>query len=130
MHDRSAEKGDFGMLRIVAALACGASLLSFAVQAEAADPALIATAKAFGTREATQSMDISPSGRWLLEIASGPGRSSILRIIDAQTGAQRGVLKSGGDPESLYWCGFATDTQLICKYGAYLKKATSSDFRG
>lgn len=109
------------MLRSIAALAWGASLLSFALPAQAANPALLAAAKAFGTREETQSMDISPSGRWLLEIASGPRRSSILRIIDAQSGQARAILKSEGDPETIYWCAFATDTQLICKYGALLK---------
>ena len=109
------------MLRLVAALACGVSLLSFAVPAQAADPALLAAAKAFGTREATQSMDISPSGRFLLEIVSGPRRSSYLRILDVQSGSALPILSSGGDPESLHWCAFATDTQLICKYGADLK---------
>lgn len=109
------------MLRLVAALASAVSLFSSAAPAQAADPALIATAKAFGTRQATQSMDISPSGRWLLEIASGPRRSSVLRIIDGQSGSTRSILKSEGEPESIYWCGFATDTQLICKYGAFMK---------
>lgn len=109
------------MLRNLAWLACGSGLSLLAVPAIAADPALVATAKAFGTREATQSMDISPSGRLLLEVVSGPGRSSVVRIVDAATGTGRPILQSKGDPEQIHWCSFASDTQLICQYGGYLK---------
>jgi dipeptidyl aminopeptidase/acylaminoacyl peptidase len=109
------------MMRCVALLAAGASLLSFATAAYAVDPSLAADAKAFGTREATQLMDISPNGRSLLEVVSGPGRSSMLRIVDAASGNAKSLLRSDAKPETLYWCTFATDTQIICKYGAHLK---------
>ena len=120
MQNSGAELGGM-MPRYIALLAAAAGQLSFAAAALAADPSLAADARAFGTREATQLMDISPSGRSLLEIVSGPGRSSLLRIVDPSTGAAKPILKSDGSPESLYWCSFATDTQLICKYGAHFK---------
>ena len=109
------------MFRCVFALAAGVSLLSLSAAAQAADASLAADAKAFGTREFVQMMDISPSGRSLLELVSGPGRTSVLRIVDTATGNATPVVRSDGKPESLYWCSFATDAQLVCKYGALLK---------
>jgi dipeptidyl aminopeptidase/acylaminoacyl peptidase len=78
-------------------------------------------AKAFGSRETVQWMDISPSGKTLLAVVSGPGRSSIVKIMDANTKEAHPIIMSMGNPESLDWCRFASDTQLICKYGGYTK---------
>ncbi|MFL6760326.1 alpha/beta hydrolase family protein [Sphingomonas sp.] len=98
-------------------LIASAIWLSVAAPLRAADPQLIADAKAFGRRPSAQSVDISPSGRQVLTIDPGPGKSSILTIIDTSTGKERAILTSGGDPEQLYWCKFATDQQLICRFG-------------
>lgn len=98
-----------------ALLACAS--LFVAAPAFSQDTGLIADAKAFGTRPSADGVDISPSGRELLTIDPGLGKSSILTIVDLKTGAQKPILKSNADPEALYWCKFASDTQLICKYG-------------
>jgi dipeptidyl aminopeptidase/acylaminoacyl peptidase len=78
-------------------------------------------AKAFGTRENIQWMDISPSGNTLLAVASGPGRTSVLQIVDPATKAAHSIIMSTGDPESISWCRFASETQLVCSYGGYTK---------
>jgi len=103
---------NFRTLLLASAISVG-----WAVPAVAADPAIVADAKAFGTRASAQGVDISPSGKKLLMIDPGPGKSSILSIVDVATGEAKPILKSGADPEKLYWCKFATEQQLVCRYG-------------
>ena len=85
-------------------------------------------AKAFGTRETLQWMDISPSGKTLLAVVSGSGRTSIVKIMDPTTKEAHPIIMSSGNPESINWCKFASDTQLICSYGGYTK--IDSDIAG
>jgi dipeptidyl aminopeptidase/acylaminoacyl peptidase len=73
-------------------------------------------AKAFGTRESVQSMAISPSGNRLVLLSAGPGRSTLVRIVELPAMSTRTILSSGGDPEGFRRCDFASDTQLICRY--------------
>ena len=77
----------------------------------------IADAKAFGTRQSVESVDISPSGKRILVVDPGPGKSSVLSIVDVASGVVKPILKSAADPEGLYWCKFESDDQLICRYG-------------
>jgi hypothetical protein len=95
-------KGDFMKLRLVL-LASAISVCSTA-PVWAADPAITADAKAFGTRASAQMVDISPSGSKVLMIDPGPGKSSILSIVDVASGGVKPILKSAADPEKLYWC--------------------------
>ena len=73
-------------------------------------------AKAFGARESVQSMAISPSGNRLVLLSAGPGRSTLVRIVELPAMSTRTILSSGGDPEGFRRCDFASDTQLICRY--------------
>src|SRR4051794_6222740 len=100
-------------------LASATALFSFAQRASADD--LASDAKAFGTRDTVQWMDISPSGKKLIAIVSGPGRQSVVKIVDVATKAARGLIISEGSPESIDWCKFASEAQLVCKYGGYTK---------
>lgn len=94
-----------------------ASLLaSVATSASAEVMPLDQAAKAFGTRESVESIAISPSGNRLVLLASGAGRTSIVRIVELPTMQTRTIMSSGGDPESLRWCDFASDTQIICRH--------------
>jgi dienelactone hydrolase len=109
----------------------GAALLLGAIStAGAAVPAhsLADDAKAFGARESVRSVAISPTGKELLFIAAVPGRTSVLQVVDIATKATRSVAKSDGDPESLYWCEFGSDTQLVCKFGGETR--VGSDIAG
>lgn len=108
-------------MRMLHKLLTAASVLVSTFHAGASAQTMAEDAKAFGTRETVQMMDMSPSGRALLTILSGPGRQSVVRIIDLATKQGKSILLSDGDPETIYWCRFASDTQLVCKYGGYSK---------
>lgn len=91
-------------------------LAGTATQVSAQVMPLDQAAKAFGTRESVQSMAISPGGNRLALLSAGPGRSTLIRIVELPAMNVRTILTSGGDPESFRWCEFAADTQLICRY--------------
>ena len=78
-------------------VASAAGLFAFAQPANAGD--LASDAKAFGARDTVQWMDISPSGTQLVAVVSGPGRQSVVKIVDVATKAAHGIIVSEGNPE-------------------------------
>lgn len=42
-------------------------------------------------------------------------------MVDPITKEARSIIMSSGDPESVDWCKFASETQLVCSYGGYTK---------
>jgi len=103
----------FLKLCIAAGLLSGTSAAAYAQLAPLADDA-----KAFGTRAIASHVAISPSGEKIVMLVAGVGASSSVKVFDLNTGATTNVLASPGKPESLDWCEFASDNQLVCKYGA------------
>ena len=103
----------------ITGLFAGAAALAASASALAADHSLAEDAKAFGSRERIRSVEVSPSGNKLLYIAAGPGAMSVAQYLDIASKAAKPVAASDGKPETLYWCGFSSDTQMICKYGGY-----------
>ena len=91
-------------------------LASAAAGASAQAMPLDQAAKVFGTRESIQSLAISPSGNRLVLLSAGPGRSTMVRIVELPAMTTRTIMSSAGDPESFRWCDFASDTQVICRY--------------
>lgn len=87
-----------------------------AVPGEAQVMPLEEAAKVFGTRESIQSMRLSPDGKRLMLLSSGPGRTTVIKMVELPGMSVRAIMASPGDPESFRWCDFATDTQLICRY--------------
>lgn len=83
----------------------------------AAPAPLAEDAQAFGAREAAGQVALSPSGSKVVMLVAGPGASTVAKVFDLQTGAATTAIASNGSPESLYWCKFASDTQLVCQYG-------------
>ena len=75
-------------------------------------------ANRFGVRESAWQADLSPSGRKLVFLSAGPGSSTIAKILDLETKKVTGIFGSSGKPESLEWCEFATDSQIICMYSS------------
>ena len=57
-------------------------------------------AKAFGTRETVQSMDIAPSGKLLLAVVSGAGRTSDAKVRGATTNEAHPTIMATGNPEA------------------------------
>ena len=94
-----------------ASLLAGASTSAFA-EVMPLDQA----AKAFGTRESIESIAISPSGNRLALLSAGPGRTSLVRVVELPSMQTRTIMTSAGEPESFRWCDFASDTQLICRH--------------
>ena len=70
----------------------------------------------FGARESAWAADLSPSGRKLVYLTAGPGAQTVAKVYDLDTKKTVGLIGSSGDPETLRWCEFATETQLICRY--------------
>jgi dipeptidyl aminopeptidase/acylaminoacyl peptidase len=77
-------------------------------------------AKAFGTRPSAEQVAISPSGDKVVMLVAGPGSTTAAMVFDLRTGAETTPVQSPGNPETLRWCQFGSDTQLVCKYGGNL----------
>lgn len=73
-------------------------------------------ARAFGARDAAFSVDLSPNGKRLALLVPGPGRSTVLRVIDLATVKVSNLAQTAGNPDSLQWCTFASDAQLVCMF--------------
>jgi pimeloyl-ACP methyl ester carboxylesterase len=91
-------------------------LASSAVPVAAEVMPLPEAAKLFGVRESIQSMALSPGGNRLVLLSAGPGRTSVVQIVELPAMSVRTILSSAGDPESFRWCDFASDTQVVCRY--------------
>ena len=86
-----------------------------------AQPTLEQDAIAFGTRETTTNMDLSPDGKLAVFLGAGPGRSTIVYLADLVTGTSKRILYSKGDPESFQWCKFVSNNRLACLFTAIVK---------
>lgn len=87
--------------------------LSVSVPAIAAD--LASDAKAFGSRDAVISPDLSADGSKVIYITPGPGRKSIAVVGNLETGQFTSVASSDGSPEVLRWCNFASAARSVCQ---------------
>ena len=76
---------------------------------------------AFGTRETTTNMDLSPDGRLAVFLGAGPGRTTIVYIADIGAGTTKPIFYSNADPDALRWCAFASNTRLACQFVAIMK---------
>jgi hypothetical protein len=119
VHYVTAEKGGLMLLKgklllAVAAVACWAGQAC-------AQSTLEQDAVAFGTRETTTRMDLSPDGKLAVFLGAGPGRTTIVYIADLAAGATKPIFYSKADPETLRWCAFASNTRLACEFTAIMK---------
>jgi len=103
------------MLRLFVGGAVAALSLSGTVLAAPAP--LAVDAAMFGARETAAQVALSPSGNRVAMLVAGQGKSTIARVFDLNTGAVTTAVSSDANPQSLNWCRFATDSQLVCQYG-------------
>ena len=89
--------------------------LCIAAPLRAADPQLIADAKAFGAREAVIRPDLSADGSQVIYVTPGPARTSVAVVGNLDTGKFIPVMSSGGDPNVLRWCNFASASRSVCR---------------
>ena len=78
-------------------------------------------ATAFGKRPAASHVALSPSGNKVVILVATAGRATAAKVFDLKTGAESVAVVAPGDPESLDWCEFASETQLVCRYGGNLE---------
>ena len=107
------------MLRVKIGAATAALLLSGV--AFAAPAPLSADASSFGAREAAGQVALSPSGNKVVMLVAGPGKTTAAKVFDLQTGAATTAVSSHANPETLHWCRFASETQLVCQYGGNVR---------
>ncbi|HEX8238482.1 MAG TPA: S9 family peptidase [Allosphingosinicella sp.] len=110
------------MFRIFSLGALAALTLVTAAPAAAAGPA--DPAAAFGARESVLDIALSPSGKRVAFIAPGPGRSTLLYVVDVGSEAEpKLVTTADGKPERLSGCGWVSDQRLICTVFMVVGKA-------
>lgn len=73
------------------------------------------SAAMFGVRESVHDIDISPDGSKVVYVAPGPGKMSLVFVADLAGGRPKPIMKSTGDPETLSWCAFLSNTRLVCR---------------
>jgi dipeptidyl aminopeptidase/acylaminoacyl peptidase len=100
---------------IAALLAAATSNAQQPAPAASAQPPSVDASALFGPRESVTSLDISPSGRYVVYVAPAHGTASAAVVADLVGGGDaRPVLRASGQPERLSWCRFVSDTRLIC----------------
>ena len=103
-------------MRGIAKAACIALWLAGSAATALAQAQPDALAKAFGARETISSASLSPDGRTIALIASGPGRTSRAYVLEAREGADIKVVAStSGRPEYLQRCDWVSADRLACQ---------------
>ena len=97
-------------------LAAASLLAGVASNATAEVMPLDQAARAFGARENAWAADLSPSGRKIVFLSAGAGTQTVAKIYDVETKKTTNLIASSGKPDTLRWCEFATETQLVCRY--------------
>ena len=109
------------MLRMKMLLTAAAAAVWCGCAPAQAQSTLEQVAIAFGTRETTTNMDLSPDGKLAVFLGAGPGRTTIVYIADIGAGTTKPILYSKADPDALRWCAFVSNTRLACKFVAIMK---------
>ena len=109
-----------GRKSVLSLAAASAAAFSGAAFAQT-QPSLEQDAIAFGTRETTTNMDLSPDGKLAVFLGAGPGRTTIVYMADLASGTTKRILYSKGDPENLRWCNFVSNSRLACEFTAIVK---------
>lgn len=104
--------------RQLSTAAAGVALCALASTARAGT--VVEDAAAFGARPAAEHVALSPSGNRIVVLRPGKNAQTALMLFDLVSGEERVLLTADGNPESLHWCSFGSETQLVCRYGGNL----------
>ena len=75
-------------------------------------------AKLFGAMPSVSDISLSPDGSKIAFVSPAPGRKTDLYTIDlSQGGSPVRVTTSSGEPESLQWCNWVSNSRLACQVG-------------
>ncbi|HEY0622447.1 S9 family peptidase [Sphingomonas sp.] len=95
------------------------SLLFIAMLATPAAAQTLDAAKAFGAREATEQISLSPDGTRIAYVAPGRGQGSSIYVapLDGSAPPKR-IGATDGKPDRVGWCRWSSNTRLLCNvYG-------------
>lgn len=96
----------------LAAVAMAAVLGAGAARAEDAQ----AVAARFGALEAVQQISLSPDGTKVAYVKPHPTAGTVVYVADLTGSAPpKMAIASHGRDEQIYWCGWSSDTRLVCK---------------
>nr|NUR37988.1 hypothetical protein [Sphingomonas sp.] len=101
--------------------------LFVAAPAFAQDANLAADAKAFGAREAVIEPHLSAEGTRVIYVTPGSGRKSIAVIGNMGSGQFAQVVGSGGNPDILRWCSFASANRVVCQITGNTTKSIADE---
>jgi dipeptidyl aminopeptidase/acylaminoacyl peptidase len=125
MHYVAAEKGGFMTFRVM--LLASAIGLCASAPAFAGEASLAADAKAFGAREAVIEPELSADGTRVIYVTPGPDRKSIAVIGNLSNGQFAQVVGSGGNPDILRWCNFASASRVVCRITGNTMKSIADE---
>jgi dipeptidyl aminopeptidase/acylaminoacyl peptidase len=97
-----------------------ATVALWAATSSANAATLAEDAAAFGVRPAAEQVSMSPSGNKIAVLTPGTGAQTALKVFDLLSGEERTILSAPGTPETLHWCRFGSETQIVCRYGGNL----------
>ena len=78
-------------------------------------------AKLFGSRPSSFAPDLSPAGQKLVYLSAGPVASTVAFVKDLSSNTEKPLIRSSGKPDQLYWCAFADERWVICRFGGQVK---------
>ncbi len=88
-------------------------VFSFSITASANEQA-----KLFGAMPSVLNISLSPDGSKIAFVSPASGKKTDLYTIDlTQGGSPVRVTTSSGEPESLHWCNWVSNTRLACQVG-------------
>ena len=75
-----------------------------------------AVAARFGALEAVQQISLSPDGSKIAYVTPHPTAGTVVYVADLTgTAPPKMAIASHGKDEQIYWCGWSSDTRLVCK---------------
>ena len=109
-------RGKFGFAAGVAAAWIGCASAQSA-------PTLEQDAAAFGAMGAAQpGVDLSPDGSKIVYVGPGPGNVQLAYVADLTRGTSKPILRTTDEADKLRWCGFVSNSRLICRYSANISQ--------
>jgi len=82
---------------------------AFGVQAPVA-----ATGRAFGAREQVDDISLSPDGKHIAAVEPAGTRGQVVKVYATDGGAQKAILRSEGDRDSIRSCAWSANDRLVC----------------
>lgn len=98
--------------RLLAGVALAGIVMAAPVRAEDGQT----VAAKFGALESVQQISLSPDGTKVAYVKPHPSVGTVVYVADLTgTAPPKMAIASHGKDEQIYWCGWSSDTRLVCK---------------